>query len=61
MLSNFVYLSETEYNQRARDNMVCLAKLRTQGHTINGQINVANIAFSKEVRFSQEVANWIRF
>lgn len=61
VLSNFVYLSETEYNQRARDNMVCLAKLRTQGHTINGQINVANIAFSKEVAIRYTTNNWATF
>ncbi|KAK6010723.1 putative phosphatase regulatory subunit [Ostertagia ostertagi] len=58
VLSNFVYCSESEYNQRARDQMVCLAKLRVHGHTINGQVNVANIAFSKEVAIRYTTSNW---
>ncbi|KAK6041784.1 putative phosphatase regulatory subunit, partial [Cooperia oncophora] len=58
VLSNFVYRSESEYNQRARDQMVCLAKLRVHGHTINGQVNVANIAFCKEVAIRYTTSNW---
>lgn len=54
ILTNFVYRTESEYNQRAHDDFVCLAKLRAQGRTINGQINVANIAFTKEVGFVVE-------
>ncbi|XGW27955.1 hypothetical protein V3C99_008057, partial [Haemonchus contortus] len=58
VLSNFVYYTESEYNQRARDQMVCLAKLRVHERTINGQINVANIAFSKEVAIRYTTTNW---
>ncbi|KAK5965105.1 CBM21 domain-containing protein [Trichostrongylus colubriformis] len=58
VLSNFAYCSESEYNERARDQMVCLSKLRVHGHTINGQVNVANIAFSKEVAIRYTTTNW---
>lgn len=61
VLSNFVYRTESEYNRRALEQMVCLAKLSTHGRTINGQINVANIAFAKEVAIRYTTDNWTTF
>ncbi|VDL68116.1 unnamed protein product, partial [Nippostrongylus brasiliensis] len=52
---------EYEYNQCARDQKVCLAKLRTQGYTISGQINVANIAFSKQVAIRYTTNDWASY
>ncbi|CAJ0601811.1 unnamed protein product [Cylicocyclus nassatus] len=61
VLTNFVYRTESEYNQRARDNNVCLAKLHTQGRNINGQINVSNIAFTKEVAIRYTTNDWASY
>ncbi|EYC11225.1 hypothetical protein Y032_0051g2086 [Ancylostoma ceylanicum] len=61
ILTNFVYRTESEYNQRAHDDFVCLAKLRAQGRTIVGQINVANIAFTKEVAIRYTTNDWASY
>ncbi|ETN81804.1 hypothetical protein NECAME_02094 [Necator americanus] len=61
ILTNFVYRTESEYNQRAHDYFVCLATLRAQGRTINGQINVANISFAKEVAIRYTTNDWASY
>ncbi|KHJ94552.1 putative phosphatase regulatory subunit [Oesophagostomum dentatum] len=61
ILTNFVYRTESEYNQRAHDDKVCLAKLHTQGRNLNGQINVANIAFTKEVAIRYTTNDWVSY
>ncbi|KAJ1357736.1 hypothetical protein KIN20_015939 [Parelaphostrongylus tenuis] len=61
VLSNFTYQSESEFNKRACDEKVCLAKLCARNRTIIGQVNVANISFSKEVVIRYTTTNWAVF
>uniref|UniRef100_A0A0K0DK18 CBM21 domain-containing protein n=1 Tax=Angiostrongylus cantonensis TaxID=6313 RepID=A0A0K0DK18_ANGCA len=61
VLSNFIYHSESEYNQRACDEKVCLAKLCAHNRSIIGQVNVANISFTKEVVIRYTTTNWAAF
>ncbi|KJH52710.1 putative phosphatase regulatory subunit [Dictyocaulus viviparus] len=61
VLSNFTYHSESECNQLACDEKVCLAKLTAHGRSLIGQINVANISFFKEVVVRYTTNDWTTF
>lgn len=49
LLMNFVYLPESDYQEKVRNNKVSVVALRVSGNSVLGQINVLDVAFEKKV------------